>query len=312
MNHRRRQSPGGLSALLAVGAVAAVLAFPIRAAADTVLWSTLIDPSSGSTQIGFLSQQNSSPETEAIDDFVINPLTFPHGFSINQVAAQVLLTDPNATITNLAIEFYRTFPVDSDPNRTPAVTRTNGPSDDGNEFAEFATDDSSLSFSQSVQNGNFTLQTTIEAGPTGTGILETTPTTGSLRLLTMNLASPLTLAPTNPFPNDFATHYWLELTAEVSSGEFYWVQGVFPRTIPGVLPVLGEDRQTWFTTNPGLSPDFRRVSDIINQADGTTSPVFNSSMEIHGNAVPEPSTLILLLSGGLLSVRRFRARRRDS
>jgi hypothetical protein len=255
-------------------------------------------PCAGIRHHRVLSQQNSSPETEAIDDFVINPATFPNGFRIDRVRAQVLLTDPAATIQNLAIEFYRTFPVDSDLSRTPAVTRTNGPSDDGNEFAEFTSADGTLSFTQSIQSATFALNSTIEPG-TGTGILETSPTTGQLVLLDMTLATPLSLAPTDPFPNDFATHYWLELTANVSSGEFYWVQGVFPRTEPATPPVAAEDRQTWFTTIPGLSLDFRRTSDIINQSDNTTAPVFNSSMEISGQAVPEPLDLLLLLAGML-------------
>src|SRR5262245_38332360 len=286
-----------LAALLVVFLTTALPA----TAGPVILWNTLINPAPGSTQIGFLSQQNSSPETEAIDDFVINPATFPQGFRIDQIRAQVLLTDPTATIDNLSLEFYRTFPVDSDPNRTPQFTRTNGPSDDGNEFAEFSSTGGELSFSQTEQSSNFILNTTIEPGPNGLGILETTPTTGRLLLLDITLATRLDLAPTNPFPNDFATHYWLELTAQVSSGEFYWVQGTFPRTIPATPPVTGEDRQTWFTTVPGISPDFRRTSDIINQQNGTTSPVFNSSMEISGLAiattVPGPSALVLVLGG---------------
>jgi PEP-CTERM motif len=289
--------------------VAGLLLVPVAQARADVLWSTLIDPTPGSTQIGWLSQQNSTPETEAIDDFVINPAAFPNGFNIASVLGQVLLTDPNATITNLAIEFYRTFPADSDPNRTPTVTRTNGPSDDGNEFAEFTTGDGNLSFTQTEQSPSFVLQTTIEPGADGRGTLETDPTTGRLLLLNMTLASPLKLAPTDPFPNDFATHYWLELTAEVSSGEFYWVQGTFPRTVPGTPPVAAEDRQTWFTTVPGLSPDFRRTSDIINGADGTASPVFNASMEIVGTpAIPEPTSLLLLGTGVLGLVSRLRRR----
>jgi hypothetical protein len=288
-----------------------LVATAATAHADTVLWSTLINSAPGSTQIGYLSQQNSSPETEAIDDFVINPAVFPHGFTINQVLGQILLTDPNATISNLSIEFYRTFPVDSDLGRTPGNTRTNGPSDDGNEFAEFSTDDGTLSFTPIVQNGNFVLDSTIEPGASGTGVLETNPTTGSLLLLDMTLGSPLTLAATNPFPSDFATHYWLELTAEVSSGEFYWVQGTLPRSVPGTPPVAGEDRQTWFTTNPGLTPDFRRVSDIINGMDNTTAPAFNASMEIRGEpVVPEPATLTLVATGGLFAIGKRRRRRR--
>ena len=182
MGSRRSRSWTGLIAVLAT---ATLVTTAPTAAADEVLWSTLIDPAPGSAQIGFLSQQNSSPETEAIDDFVINPAAFPNGFSINQVLGQFLLTDPNATITNLAVEFYRTFPVDSDLTRTPGNTRTNGPSDDGNEFAEFSTDDGTLSFTQSLQNGNFVLDSTIEPGAANTGVLETDDTPGSLFLLDM-------------------------------------------------------------------------------------------------------------------------------
>jgi hypothetical protein len=293
------------------GLVAAVSATPLTAHAVT-LWNTLIDPAA-TGQIGFLSQQNSQPETEAIDDFVINPAAFPSGFTVNRVRAQALLTDPNAQITNLTVELYRTFPVDSNTTRSPQFTRTNGPSDNGQDFADFASKEGKLSFTRSVQNPTFVLDRTIEPGADGKGVQVTDDTSGQLVLLDMSLGSGITLAPTNPFPSDNATHYWLELTAEVSSGEFYWVQGTFPRSVPGGAPAAGEDRQTWFTTEL-ISPDFRRVSDIINQQDGTTAPVFNSSMEIIGRAgaVPEPSMLMLLASvGGLLVVATRRRRRVD-
>ncbi len=303
-DHKR---PRHRSAVIAVLPIVSLLFLTSSSSADPVLWSTLIDPSPGMAQIGFLSQQNSSPETEAIDDFVINPATFPQGFNVKSVLGQVLITDPDATIDNLSIEFYRTFPVDSDLTRTPGNTRTNGPSDDGQEFAEFSTDDGSLSFTQTVQASTFVLDTTIEPGADSRGVLETDDTTGTLLLLDMKLASPLALAATNPFPGDPATHYWLEMTASLSSGEFYWVQGVLPRSVPGAPPLTGEDRQTWFTTIPGLSPDFRRVSDIINASDNTAEPAFNSSMEIRGDAVPEPATLFLM-GAGLIGLSKMRLR----
>jgi len=60
---------------------------------------------------------------------------------------------------------------------------------------------------------------------------------------------------------------------------------------------------------------FRRSLDqheLVEAADNTTAPVFNSSMEIRGDVVPEPGTLTLVASGALIGIVRRRRQRKAS
>ena len=68
---------------------------------------------------------------------------------------------------------------------------------------------------------------------------------------------------------------------ETSSGEYYWVAGQRP---PFTFPGSG-DRQAWIRTDP-FDPDWRRVSDVINNSNGTGAPAFNTSFRLSGHSLP--------------------------
>jgi hypothetical protein len=259
--------------LLALSIVGMPLVFTGVARADQVtLWDTLAP----NPALAITSQNNVEIPSSAADDFFYLD---PVAFRVDEIRVQGLLTDPNATITGVKVELYQTFPFNSDKNRTPATTRTNGPADD-----EFVAFDSStpgdLSFS--VKDlGPFTVANVITPGSeTQEGSFED-GFTGDLREITIKLdkRGPVLLPAANAQPTQI-NHYFLEVTVETSSGEYFWMAGQRP---PFVSPA-GGDRQAWMRTDP-FNPDWRRVSDVINNSDGTATPAINTSFRITGHTL---------------------------
>jgi hypothetical protein len=260
--------------LLALSIVGMPLVFTGAARADQVtLWDTLAP----NPALAVTAQSNAAVPSETADDFFyLNPAIF----QMDEIRVQGLLTDPNATITGVDVEVYQTFPFNSDTTRVPVNTRANGPADN-----EFAARESSrrgdLSFS--VRDlGQFTVANVITPGSKAQeGVLEA-GLTGDLREITIKLDKrPLVLLPAaNASPTQI-DHYFLSVTLETSSGEYYWMAGQRP---PFVFPGNG-DRQTWMRTDP-FDPDWRRVSDVINNSDGTAAPAFNTSFRIVGHTLP--------------------------
>lgn len=249
------------------------------AQAQTILWDTLVANSGNA----FASQSNGAIPSEASDDFIVSSSLFPGGVDLNSITFQGLLSNSSATINSVHIELYQEFPFDSNTARTPVTTRANGPAD-----IEFA----ALTFAPGqfteTRLGAFTVSQTItpgtatQFGAVGPGL------TGDLRQVTVALNSPIRLAPTDPTFTTHINHYWLSITADTSGGDYYWVAGSRPPVVPSPAAV---DRQTWLRTNP-FNPDWKRVSDIINNANGTTTPAFNSSFRVSGAAAtPEPGAM---------------------
>ncbi len=222
----------------------------------------------------------SSIEIEAADDFILTGTT-----TITSATFTGLLTSTAAaSITGLAVEIYRVFPLDSDTTRTPNVpTRTNSPSD-----VAFATRDSSqLSFS-TTSLGQFTALNSVLNGinPSpnqttgGEGAVS-----GSETLFNLNFSVPLVLAP---------GHYFFVPQVLLSDGQFFWLSSVRPIVPPGT-PFL-PDLQAWIR-NANLDPDWLRIgTDIVG---GSPAPTFNLAFSLTGTtaAVPEPATATLLLAG---------------
>ena len=263
--------------LLALPIVGMVLLFSGAARAHRAHQVTLWDTLAPNCALAITAQSNAAIPSETADDFFYLD---PVAFRVDEIRVQGLLTDPNATITGVEVEVYQTFPFDSDTTRTPVNTRTNGPAD-----MEFVARESSrrgeLSFS--VRDvGRFAVANVITSGSDKQEGAVEAGLTGDLREITLKLnGRPIVLLPAAGTVPTQLNHYFLSVTVETSSGEYYWVAGQRP---PFVFPGSG-DRQAWMRTDP-FDPDWRRVSDVINNSDGTGAPAFNTSFRISGHPLP--------------------------
>jgi hypothetical protein len=108
------------------------------------------------------------------------------------------------------------------------------------------------------------------------------PVTGQEVLFTITFTTPFTLD---------ADHYFFvpQVGLNTVSSEFYWLSGQRPTT-----PPFSPDLQMW-VRNETLAPDWLRVgTDIVG---GSPAPTFNGAFSLNGETVPEPSSIVLLLSG---------------
>jgi hypothetical protein len=269
-----------LSQILFTSTVSGILLFQSNTAQAATLWNTL----QANSAIAFSSQLDIP--TETADDFTVTG----DGFTVTNVSFLGLFSEGDAKIDEIDLAFYEVFPGSSDLTRTPVTVRTNGPEDV--EFAAFGTADKQLTFT-TTDLGKFTVDQTIVGGSgantpgLGSGVLVDKPYTGYLKQIDVQLTTPLTLAPQPVF---------LVAAVDPSSGDYFAVAGDRPPTSPDPLPAGVVDRQAWFRTNEpfdnALEPDWVRISDVINQEDGTAEPSFNTAFAISGEPVPEPSEVI--------------------
>jgi hypothetical protein len=113
-------------------------------------------------QNGTLSMpaDSGSLETETADDFVLGQNALISGATFIGLLPSGA---PLSSITNIEIELYHVFPVDSTtPPDGRVLTRTNSPSD--NQFAAFDSGLGSLSFSASVVSPTFTVANSVVNG----------------------------------------------------------------------------------------------------------------------------------------------------
>jgi hypothetical protein len=105
-------------------------------------------------KIGTLSKPAGSglPETETADDFILGQNALIRGATfVGLLPTGALLS----SITDIEIELYHVFPVDStNPPDGRVITRNNSPSD--NQFAAFDSGLGSLTFSATILNPSFT------------------------------------------------------------------------------------------------------------------------------------------------------------
>jgi hypothetical protein len=232
-----------------------------------------------------MASRPSSPgkiEIEAADDFVLTA-----GTNLTSATFTGLLPTGASlsSITDVRIEIYRVFPLDSGPFDNNVPTRVNSPSDV--EFADRSSAANNLTFTPGIIAPSFTANNSVLNGISvhsgGDGAV-----TGQEVQFNVVFSTPLSLP---------ADHYFFVPQVELSNGDFFWLSAPRPIVPPGTsFPPGFTDLQTWIR-NENLDPDWLRVgTDIVG---GNPAPTFNAAFSLAGTTTPEPSSVVLLGVGGL-------------
>jgi hypothetical protein len=109
---------------------------------------------------------------------------------------------------------------------------------------------------------------------------------------------------TTPFDLAADHYFFVPQVLLTNGGQFYWLSASRPISGAGTTP-FAPDLQAW-TRDEFLDPDWLRVgTDIVG---GTTPPTFNAAFSLNGTVVPEPSTIVLLVTAlTIIGLRRCRA-----
>ncbi|HTS64876.1 MAG TPA: hypothetical protein VMH28_22790 [Candidatus Acidoferrales bacterium] len=241
---------------------------------------------------------STTTEIEAGDDFFLGAPT-----RIETASFDGLIVGTGApTITELVVEMYRVFPLDSNMTRTPNVpTRANSPSDVAFDSRDSAA--GQLTFSSTVLSTTFTALNSVQPG--GIHAFPNQTTMGNGPLTGQEVQFDVTFTVPFSLPSD---HFFFVPQVLLSNGaQFYWLSASRPITGPNTTPFPPNvtDLQVW-TRDENLDPDWLRVgTDIVG---GTTPPTFNAAFALGGTALPEPSGMALLAGGvaALAVLRRIR------
>jgi hypothetical protein len=227
-------------------------------------------------------------EIETGDDFVLNSQTLITSASF--IGLLVPTAGGTPTISDLLMEMYRVFPLDSDTTRTPNVpTRMNSPSDVA--FDERGSGAGQLTFSTTLLTPNFVALNSVQPGGIHPSPGQTTGGNGALTGQEIQIDVTFT----TPF-NLPADHFFFVPQVGVTDGTFYWLSASRPITGPGTTP-FAPDLQAW-TRDEMLDPDWLRVgTDIVG---GNPAPTFNTAFSLDGTAIPEPGPGLLIAAGGAL------------
>jgi len=264
--------------------------------ADTVTLFSTGDPDG---KIATLSRPpgGGGLETETADDFVLGQ----SAMVTNATFVGLLPTGaPLSSVTNIEIELYHVFPVDSaNPPDGRVVTRTNSPSD--NQFAAFDSGLGSLSFSASILNPSFTAANSVV---NGINAIPNQFTGGEGAVTGEEVQFNITF--TTPFFVGATDHDFFRPEVGLSLGNFLWLSAPKPIVSPGTTFQFpggpATDLQSWIR-NAALAPDWERIG-----TDVTGQGPFNATFSLTGIVVPEPSGLVLV-GAGLCAMLLMRRRR---
>jgi len=235
----------------------------------TPAWAGTFSFTTGNTDglLGALSRSESTGkiETETADDFILTETTV-----INAATITGLITAPLANISNVEVELYHVFPLDSDTLRQPRVlTRTNSPADIEIDAATRDGGDGTLGFSASLLNASFSVANTVVNGinPTPSKTGGEGPATGEEVQITITFVKPILLP---------AGHYFFRPDVLVNGGDFLFLSAPKP---------IVSDLQAWIR-NARLAPDWVRIgTDVI--GGGAAAPKFNMTFSLSGDTIPE-------------------------
>jgi len=261
-----------------MGLVAAMMtgsmAFATAASADVFFFTS----GSADGRLGALSRSGTPEkvETETADDFILDRTTVISGATITGL----VINASAANISNVEVELYHVFPLDSDPTRTSRVaSRTNSPSDNEIDAATRDGSDGTLGFSANRLATGFAVANTVINGinPSPSRTRGEGSATGDEVQITIAFTKPIVLP---------AGHYFFRPEVAVAGGDFLYVSA--PRS-PGV-PFVG-DLQAWIR-NSRLAPDWLRIGTDIIGTDivGGAAPTFNMTFSLSGNTIPNAGT----------------------
>jgi len=213
-------------------------------------------------------------ETETADDFILAGTTVISGATITGLVVNA----PVANITNVEVEVYHVFSLDSiDPPSGRVLSRVNSPSDVEINTATRDGGDGTLGFVANHLATGVSVANTVVNGinPNPSRTKGEGPAIGDQAQVAIMFNRPILLP---------AGHYFFRPDVLVNGGDFLYMSA--PRS-PGV-PFTG-DLQAWIR-NSSLAPDWVRIGTDVIGSDTPPAPTFNMTFSLSGNTVPEAGT----------------------
>jgi PEP-CTERM motif len=223
--------------------------------------------------------------TETADDFVT---TTPMSITGATFTGLLPAGTPLSAVSQVEIELYHVFPIDSASPDGRVVTRANSPSDNNFDARDSAIP-GQLSFNVTLLSPTFTAANSVVNGINpipgqftgGEG-----PVTGEEVQFNITFTKPFMVG---------ADHIFFRPEVLLTTGDFLWLSAPRPIVPPGTP--FAADLQSWIRNDGAgtISPNWERIgTDVIHQGP------FNAAFSLSGDPVPEPGTITLFAVGTIL------------